>query len=155
MLLCAFVCGLLDVPGAPVSPFPFPPGPHPRRGLEGRRDVVTIEAGGHQIQSVSLSRAMAGAFITEVRAPTPATCTPQCKTGFSIACVVCHVRWGVWGVGYCVCVCVRVCVWGWGVGCVCVCEHVRLFACHVDCFGRRGDPSRAPCMGTRWACCQP
>ena len=49
-----------------MSPFPFPPGPHPRRGLEGRRDVVTIEAGGHQIQSVSLSRAMSGAFITEV-----------------------------------------------------------------------------------------
>ena len=69
--------GLLGVPGAPVSPFPFPPGPHPRRGLEGRRDVVTIEAGGHQIQSVSLSRAMAGAFITEVRAPGRATRTPM------------------------------------------------------------------------------
>jgi hypothetical protein len=125
MLLCVFVCGLLDAPGAPVSPFPFPPGPHPRRGLEGRRDVVTIEAGGHQIQSVSLSRAMAGAFITEVRAPTPATCTPQCKTGFSIACVVCHVRCGVWGVGYCVCACVC-----GGGACLRACAFVRL-SCRV------------------------
>jgi hypothetical protein len=53
--------------GAPTSPFPWPPGPHPQRALDSRRDVVAIEAGSHQIQSVSLSRAMAGAFVTQVR----------------------------------------------------------------------------------------
>ena len=53
--------------GAPTSPFPYPPGPHPQRALDNRRDVVSIEAGSHQIQSVSLSRAMAGAFVTRVR----------------------------------------------------------------------------------------
>ena len=47
-----------------VAMLPPPPLPGQRRGLRDRRDESAVQSGYHLIQSVSLSRAMAGAYVT-------------------------------------------------------------------------------------------